>query len=250
MDVAVIDISAPEDCARLASVLAEVWGFTESSAVAPSDLLRALAHSGAYVAGVVVDGQVIGGGFAWPVHVDREWRLHSHVIGLLDGFRALGLGMLIKQHQRDFARCRGLAAIQWTYDPLLLANARFNIAKLGARVLSFHGDFYGETQDIFGVGVGSDRFLVRWGVDDEPPVLDVADRESILRVGAHGEPTILETNAKRLRAEIPAGIVDVRDADKPLATAWRDAFAGTVGRAVMDGARIVGMDDRSYLIDR
>ena len=81
-----------QDCARLARVLADVWGFAESSAVVPPDLLRALAHSGAYVAGVVVDGQVIGGGFAWPAHVDGEWRLHSHVIGFLDGYRAVGLG--------------------------------------------------------------------------------------------------------------------------------------------------------------
>ena len=234
MDAAVIDISSPQDCARLARVLADIWGFVESSAMAPSELLRALAHSDAYVAGVVIEGQVIGGGFGWPTHVEGEWRLHSHAVGFLEGFRAQGLGARIKQHQRDFARDRGMAAIQWTYDPLHAANARFNLAKLGARVLSFHEDFYGESQDTFGVGLGSDRFLVRWGVDDEPPALDAVARESILRVGVHGEPVILETEASRLRAEIPSSIVSVRKTDKPLAIAWRDAFAETVGRELID----------------
>ena len=250
MDAAVVNISTPEDCALLARVLADVWGFDEPSAVVPSDLLRALAHSGAYVAGVVIDGQLIGGGFAWPTQIDGERRLHSHVIGFLEDFRALGLGARIKHHQRDFARERGMAAIQWTYDPLHAGNARFNLAKLGARVLSFHDNLYGETQDVFGAGLGSDRFLVRWGVNDEPPEPDAVHREWMLRVGVNGEPLIVETEARRLRAEIPTDIVHLRKADKSLAIAWRDAFARTVGRDVSHGATVVGLSDGAYLIDR
>lgn len=143
-----------------------------------------------------------------------------------------------------------MAAIEWTYDPLHAGNARFNLVKLGARVLSFHDDFYGAAQDLFGLGLGSDRFLVRWGVDDEPPAPDAEDREPILRVGVHGEPVILETEARCLRAEIPSAIVSLREADKSLAIAWRNAFAGTVGREVIDGAKIVGMNDGAYLIER
>ena len=250
MDCSVIDIASTQDCARLAQVLARVWGFTESSAVAPPDMLSALAHSGAYVSGVVVDGKIIGGGCAWPAHVDGEWRLHSHVIGFLEGFRALGLGAQIKQHQRYFARERGMAAIQWTYDPLHAANARFNLVKLGARVLSFHEDLYGATQDTFGAGLGSDRFLVRWGVDDEPAAHDAAERKSILRVGLAGEPVIHRTDARHLRAEIPPNIVSVRKGDHELAMAWRNAFAETVGCGVIGGAKVVGMADGAYLIDR
>lgn len=250
MEPAVVDISSPRDCERLARVLADVWGFAESSAVGPPDLLRALAHSDGYVAAVVIDGQVIGGGFGWPAHVDGEWRLHSHVVGLLDGYRAAGLGARIKRHQRAFARDRALAAIQWTYDPLHAGNARFNLVKLGARVLSFHHDLYGEAQDTFGVGLGSDRFLVRWGVDDEPNAPDAKDREPILQVGAHGEPVILETTARCLRAEIPSDIVSVRKTDQRLAVAWREAFAGSVGPELVGGATIVGMGDGGYLIDR
>ena len=98
-----------------------------------------------------------------------------------------------------------MAAVEWTYDPLHAGNARFNLVKLGARVLSFHDDFYGEAQDTFGVGLGSDRFLVRWGVDDEPPALDAEDRESILRVGVHGEPVILETDGETCPSGDPVG---------------------------------------------
>ncbi len=117
--VEVVAMSTAVQCERLARVLADVWGLYESSAVASTDTLCAMARSDCYVTGVLVDGKLVGGGFGWPHRVAlpsgmTEWRLHSHVIGFLDGFRALGLGARIKQHQRDFARDAGLDAIEWT----------------------------------------------------------------------------------------------------------------------------------------
>jgi predicted GNAT superfamily acetyltransferase len=224
-------VAAPEQCEQLARVLADVWGLYESSAVASADTLVAMARSGCYVTGVLVDGRMIGGGFGWPHHVGTpsggEWRLHSHVIGFLDGFRALGLGARIKQHQREFVRASGMDAVEWTYDPLHAANARFNLAKLGARVLSFHHDYYGT-------------------LDDEPaaqaePVVDVPPRQRILAVGTDGSPVVSTTGAMVVYAELPVNIVNIRKRDPGLATEWRDAFAITVGREVSAGARVVGI---------
>jgi predicted GNAT superfamily acetyltransferase len=262
-----ISISTPQQCEQLARVLADVWGFYESSAVASADTLLAMAKSGCYVTGVLLGGRMIGGGFGWPHRVVAgdemsggfdEWRLHSHVIGFLDGFRALGLGAQVKLHQREFAREAGLDAVEWTYDPLHAANARFNLAKLGARVLSFHYDYYGTMDDAFSGGLGSDRFLVRWGFDDEPLPLAGVDvltggrpREPILRVGSDGAPVVLTTDAPTVYAELPVNIVNIRKRDKQLATQWRDAFAETVGREVTAGARVVGIGpELAYHIDR
>ncbi|MCU1395947.1 MAG: hypothetical protein JWM34_4375 [Ilumatobacteraceae bacterium] len=259
-DIDIVMIESPEDCAALAHVLADVWGFEERTGVASGDTLRAMAYSGCYVAGVRVDGRLIGGGFGWPTHValpdgTHEWRLHSHVVGFLDGFRAQGIGARVKHHQRDFVREHGLAAIEWTYDPVLAANARFNLAKLGARVLSFHTDFYGKLEDEFSAGLGSDRFLVRWGADDVPPtdrrVVDEAERQPILAVGADGGPVVTDVTGDAVFAEVPPNIVEIRKTDKALALEWRDAFASTVGSELANGATIAGMSsDLAYLIDR
>ena len=248
-------VTSPQGCAELARVLADVWGFAETSAVASQDTLRAMAYSGCYVAGVRIDGRLVGGGFGWPTQVDGEWRLHSHVIGFLDGFRALGLGYRIKHHQRDFVRDQGLAAVEWTYDPLSAPNARFNLAKLGARVQSFHRDFYGELQDVFSAGLGSDRFVVRWGLDDEPPSVDDATSPAmILDVADDGTPIVSQLvsppPAETFAARIPANIVGLRAADKPLAIQWRDAFAATVGAAVQGGATVTAMtSDCAYVLE-
>lgn len=251
-DVEVTEISSPGECAQLAQVLADVWGFSESSAVASPDTLRAMAYSGSYLVGARLGGRLIGGGFGWPTHVGGEWRLHSHVVGFLDGYRALGLGARVKHHQRDWARTHGLAAIEWTYDPLHAANARFNLAKLGAHAIAFHHDFYGTLEDEFSAGLGSDRFVVRWGLDDEPrPLTTGAAREPILRVGDDGAPVATSCDSVLLSAEIPRNVVEIRKTDTTLALRWRDAFAATVGQVVTDGARVVGITpDCTYLIDR
>ena len=259
--VEVVAISTADECERLARVLADVWGLYESSAVASTDTLCAMARSDCYVTGVLVDGRLVGGGFGWPHYVNGEWRLHSHVVGFLDGFRALGLGARIKHHQREFVRAAGLEAIEWTYDPLHAANARFNLAKLGARVLSFHQDYYGTLDDAFSGGLGSDRFLVRWGLDDQPPTLSSEDltgesggaatRDTILRVRGDGGPGIATSPAETVFAELPVNIVNLRKRDKQLASEWRDAFAATVGREVAGGARVVGIGpELAYQIER
>lgn len=244
-------VSSPQGCAELARTLADVWGFAETSAVASQDTLKAMAYSGCYVAGVRIDGRLVGGGFGWPTQVDGEWRLHSHVIGFLDGYRALGLGYRIKHHQRDFVRDQGMAAVEWTYDPLSAPNGRFNLTKLGARVQSFHRDFYGELQDVFSAGLGSDRFVVRWGVDDAPPVIGALTASTaILGVADDLSPIVAPPGSGTLVARIPANIVQLRAADKALAIRWRDAFAETVGAAVEAGATVTAMtDDSAYVLE-
>jgi predicted GNAT superfamily acetyltransferase len=261
MDAELVMVTSPEQCAELAQVLADVWGFAESSAIASGDTLRAMTYSGCYVAGASVDGKLVGGGFGWPTHVEldgggAEWRLHSHVIGFLDGHRALGLGARIKHHQRDFVRAGGMDAIEWTFDPLVAANARFNLFKLGARVVSFHKDFYGKLEDEFSAGLGSDRFLVRWGLDDEAPTADShssdhSDRSPILSIGPNGGPVVTPSDADRLIAFVPANVVEIRKQDTALAVAWRDAFAATVGAEVWRGSRVTGItSDLAYTIER
>jgi predicted GNAT superfamily acetyltransferase len=122
--------------------------------------------------------------------------------------------------------------------------------KLGARVVSFHRDFYGELKDAFSAGLGSDRFLVRWGIDDAPPRSDDADRATLLSVGSFEEPVVLDAAGSALLAEIPRNIVAIRQRDRALAIEWRDAFAATVGSKVAGGAHITGFSgEGAYVID-
>ncbi len=249
--IEIVPVETHPECVELARALADVWGFVETSGVASPDSLAAMAHSGCYLVGVRDGGRMIGGGYGWPTRVGDEWRVHSHVVGFLDSYRALGLGARVKHHQRDWAKANGYAAVEWTYDPLHIANARFNLGKLGARVQSFHRDFYGFLDDEFSAGLGSDRFLVRWGIDDEPPVVDTARWAPLVSVADDGSPTVTPSDAMHVSVALPANIVALRKQDRGRALQWRDAFATHVGGAVADGATVVGITaGGAYLINR
>ncbi len=57
----------------------------------------------------------------------------SHMLGVLpESHRNAGVGRMLKLAQRDDAIARGFFLIEWTFDPLELKNAYFNIEKLGA----------------------------------------------------------------------------------------------------------------------
>jgi predicted GNAT superfamily acetyltransferase len=91
-----------------ADVLAEVWGGDRGGM--PPNLLRALAHSGNYAVGLYDGDRMIGASVAFFA-APGERSMHSHITGILDGYRSQGLGRLLKQHQRAWAFARDVGHI-------------------------------------------------------------------------------------------------------------------------------------------
>jgi predicted GNAT superfamily acetyltransferase len=56
---------------------------------------------------------------------------------------------------------RGIRLVTWTYDPLLVKNARLNLGRLRARAKSYFRDFYGHIGGMYG-DLPTDRFEVHW----------------------------------------------------------------------------------------
>ena len=71
--------------------------------------------------------------------------LHSHMLGVLPDYRDAGIGRRLKLRQREEALARGIELIEWTFDPLELKNAFFNIERLGAIVRRYSENQYGVT---------------------------------------------------------------------------------------------------------
>ena len=111
------------------AVLSEVWGGDRTGM--PPNLLRALAHSGNYAVGLYDGERMVGASVAFFA-APAQRSMHSHITGVLAGYRSLGLGRLLKQHQRDWAFAHGVGHITWTFDPLVARNAHFNLDVLGA----------------------------------------------------------------------------------------------------------------------
>lgn len=222
-------LDEPGALPAVAALFATVW---PDGATYPPELLRAIAHSGGYVAGLYDRGALVAASVALLARAGDELLLHSHVTGVLPGAEHAGRGFVLKQHQRAWAREQGLAAVTWTFDPLVRRNAWFNLGKLGAVGVAYVEDFYGPLPDTINRGDASDRLVVRWPVEDAPPGTpgrgaDVVDSSGEVRPAPDG--------ADVLNAWTPADIVTLRRCSPADATRWRLALRAGLGGALGRG---------------
>jgi predicted GNAT superfamily acetyltransferase len=87
------------------------------------------------------------------------------MLGVLPPYRDAQTGRRLKLRQRDDALGRGIALIEWTFDPLELKNAFLNIEKLGAIVRRYTENQYGTTTSPLHGGLPTDRCTAEWWID-------------------------------------------------------------------------------------
>lgn len=134
-------------------------------------------------------------GFALAFAAMREGLsyLHSHMVGVVEEYQNRGVGRLLKLAQREDALARGINLIEWTFDPLQLKNAHFNIERLGAIVRHYIRNLYGRTSSPLHAGLPTDRLVAEWWVRSQRV-------EDVLR----GRPRAMGAECERIA--IPAGI--------------------------------------------
>jgi predicted GNAT superfamily acetyltransferase len=243
-----------DDLRELAQLFLTIW---ERSSEPPinSDLLRALSHSGNYIAGARSDGRLVGGIVGWlGMHSSGEPHMHSHILGVLAGSEMRGLGFDLKQHQRSWCLRRGIRRVEWTFDPLVRRNAYFNLDKLGATAAEYLVDFYGAMHDGINAGDESDRILVRWDLEPARAAAALGAGGSaprLLSAGESGEPVITPVEGPIAVCEVPDDIVGMRHARPDLAHRWRKALRSTLGAHLMSGGAVAGVTREGwYVLDR
>ena len=261
MTAGIDELTELDDLRELAELFAIVWERPGEPPIT-SDVLRALSHSGNYVAGARSGGRLIGGIAGWlGMHDGGELHLHSHILGVLPGDDAKGLGFALKQHQRTWCLARSVSAVEWTFDPLIRRNAHFNFTKLGAQASRYLIDFYGRMEDGINAGDESDRILIRWELDSartraaaDGSAVDTAappDAASALRVGLSGEPEAHAAQGRSVLVQVPEDIVAVRRRDAALGRRWRLAVREVLGDALARGYRVTGFTRTfEYLLER
>ena len=188
------------DVTEAAELFIEVWQTSRAEAPCTPSLLRALAHSGNYVAGARRGGRMVGASVGF-LHPDPSGHplgalgtppagpsigLHSHITGVRAEVQGRGAGFALKQHQRAWALERDLQVITWTFDPLVRRNAFLNLVKLGAEIVQYLPNFYGPMDDGINAGDETDRCLVSWPLARERAV-----------AASRGEATEPDLNALR-----------------------------------------------------
>jgi len=253
------------------ALLTRIWGNPPEMSVIEPHIVRAFVLSGqqvisAYEAGHRDDpGHMVGASIAWFGRDRAGDHLHSHVTGVTAGLQGRDIGFALKQQQRAWALDRGIAAIRWTFDPLIRRNAFFNLCKLGAIADRFHTDLYGVMTDATNRGDESDRFEVLWHLTDERATAAATgagiepDLENLRSLGAEvlldedddGRPVESPVDGPVLLARVPADVLSMRAHEPALARAWRHATRDVFGGAVADGFVATGMTRGGvYVLER
>ena len=245
----------------VASLFRTIWGPDEQDLIGVSTL-RALAHSGNYLSGAYLEGELIGANVGFLGWYEGTLQLHSHILGVLPMARGRNVGFALKQHQRAWCIERDIFKVTWTFDPLVSRNAYFNLTKLGASVTSYYVGFYGTMNDQINGQDESDRVLVEWTLDSPravaasvgeheiPDESSFVDRggEVILQVGPDGAPVERPASSNTLLVGIPADVVQLRRDDKDRAAMWRRSSRAALQPSLNDGYAIQAMTRSGYYV--
>ena len=152
----------------------EIWGEADLE-VEPATMFVVAAHSGGEVLGAFDGDRLVGYTLAVVGLSDRVPYLHSHMAGVDSEYRNRGVGRMLKIFQRTAALGRGIRLIQWTFDPLELRNAHFNLNRLGAICREYQPNLYGVTTSPLHRGLATDRLLAEWHLDSARVVAAIED---------------------------------------------------------------------------
>jgi predicted GNAT superfamily acetyltransferase len=213
------ELSREEELREAVALQKTIWGFDDADLL-PFRMMVVATKIGGQLLGGFRDGRMVAFCLAIPgLKRDGKPYLHSHMLGVLPDYRNAGIGRLLKTRQRDDALARGIDLIEWTFDPLEIKNAYFNIERLGAIVCRYVRNQYGTSSSHLHGGLPTDRLVAEWWL-----------------------------RKPRVRAEVVEQI-HVPD-DIHLARAMQAEIADQFERYFADGLAVVGIQGSSYLLGK
>ena len=139
----------------------EVWGFSDAELV-PLRIFSLAPKIGGQVVGAWQGDTLVGYAMAIPGSRNGHAYLHSHMVAVKEGHRNSGLGRTIKLFQREDAIANGYELMEWTFDPLEIKNAYFNLERLGAIARRYNVNQYGITNSPLQGLLPTDRLVAEW----------------------------------------------------------------------------------------
>ncbi len=139
----------------------EVWGFADNELV-PLRIFSLAPKIGGQVIGAWKGQELVGFAFSIPGVRNGHAYLHSHMLAVKNEHRNSGLGRRLKLFQREDAIAHGYELIEWTFDPLEIKNAYFNLERLGAIARRYNINQYGITSSPLQGFLPTDRLVAEW----------------------------------------------------------------------------------------
>jgi predicted GNAT superfamily acetyltransferase len=152
----------------------DVWG-EEDLEIEPVTGFLVASETGGQVLGAYDGDRLVGYTLGVVGYRDGVVFIHSHHTGVHHDYRDRGVGRKLKLFQRDEALSRDIRYVQWTFDPLELRNAHFNLNRLGGISRQYKPNLYGITSSPLHHGLATDRLLVEWHLDSKRVVAAISN---------------------------------------------------------------------------
>jgi predicted GNAT superfamily acetyltransferase len=209
-----------------------IWGFDDIDLL-PLRFFVVASRVGGQVLGAFDGETMIGFCLGIPgVKPGGHAYLHSHMLGVLPEYHNLGIGRRLKLRQREDALARDIPLIEWTFDPLELKNAFFNIERLGAIVRRYAVNQYGDTSSPLHGGLPTDRCYAEWWIESARVRGILQEAGQGAGRGPGGPPYF--------RIAYPADIARIRAEDNARARAIQLANAENFQSAFARGLAVTG----------
>ena len=153
------DIQRLRECIEIQR---KVWNFSDLDLLPLRSLVVSKRIGGQVLGAIDGNNNLLGFLTALPGYREGKIYLHSQMMGVLREYRNLGIGRSLKLAQRQDAINRGISRVEWTFDPLEILNAKFNIESLGVICRRYDVDTYGVTSSPLHGNLPTDRLLAEW----------------------------------------------------------------------------------------
>ncbi len=138
-----------------------IWNGAEEDLI-PTTLFVVAKKIGGQVLRARDGTRPVGFALAFPAFRGESRYFHSHILGIAPEYQNRGLGRRMKMKQRELALGVQVQVMEWTFDPLAIRNAYFNLVRLGAVIRRFHPNLYGVTSSPLHGGLPTDRVVAEW----------------------------------------------------------------------------------------
>ena len=229
---AIIDIhqlATLDEFAAAVRLQRDIWGF-EDVELLPLRLFVVASKIGGQVLGAFDGGKMVAFCLCIPgLKPGGRAYLHSHMLGVMPKYRDTGLGRKLKLKQRDYALASGVDLIEWTFDPLEIKNAFFNIERLGAIVRRYVHNQYGRTSSHLHGSLPTDRLVAEWWIRSRRA-------EALFLSKRFDHP------APQARVLVPRDIAEIRERDPERAREIQASLGEQFEEHFRAGLAVVGFE--------
>ena len=203
-----------------------IWG---DAITVPNGIFVVAKHTGGQVLGAFDEDKLVGFTLALAGLRTMQPLLHSHMTAVLPDYQNRGLGRSLKIFQRRDALNRGIRLVEWTFDPLEIKNARFNLVRLGAIARRFIPNCYGVTASPAHAGLPTDRLLAEWWLDSE----------RVRRILSDSPPSLA---SDAVRVSIPMNVSETKFTDATEAATVQRHLGQRLQRRLVAGYVVTGIE--------